>query len=88
MTPPLCPLTPSSTAAIPFHPVLSLPHTERLVGQLADLRTRADVEHMITGEVRPHPFYEDTYKSEAEMVVRIKRGGVCVNPGLRFFSSA
>lgn len=40
-----------------------------LVSQLGDLRKRADVVQMITGEIRPEPFYEDTYRTEDEMVV-------------------
>jgi hypothetical protein len=40
-----------------------------LVGQLANLRKRSDVEQMITGEIVPEPFYEDTYRTEDEMVV-------------------
>lgn len=41
-----------------------------LVSQLGNLRKRADVEQMITGEVVPEPFYQDTYRTEDEMVVR------------------
>lgn len=39
------------------------------MSQLGDLRKRADVAQMITGQIKPDPFYEDTYKSEEEMVV-------------------
>lgn len=50
-------------------PYLLLPG--KLVSQLGNMRTRADVEQMITGQVRPGPFYEDTYRSEDERVVSI-----------------
>lgn len=44
--------------------------SELLVSQLGDLRKRADVEKMVTGEIRPFPFWEDTFKTEPEMLVR------------------
>lgn len=40
-----------------------------LVSQLSDLTKRNDVAQMITGEIKPHAFYADTFRSEEEMVV-------------------
>lgn len=43
--------------------------TGLLVSQLSNLRKRTDVEQMITGEITPDPWYEDTYREENERVV-------------------
>jgi hypothetical protein len=43
--------------------------TEMLVSQLSNLTKRNDVAQMITGEIKPHAFYADTFRSEEEMVV-------------------
>lgn len=42
--------------------------------QLNNLSERADVAHMITGDVRPFPYWEDTFKTEEEMIVSLFGG--------------
>lgn len=66
--------TPPCTLTL--RPLLPLLHVnahrlpaEMLVSQLSDMRKRSDVAQMITGEYKRDLWYEDTYRTEDELVV-------------------